>query len=123
LLRDSDADLIDAAPCPRGRSALRRERDMSDARGTIDGSASDHRILFYGLSTCVWCKRTREFLEESGVGFDYVYVDLLEGDERAEAIEEIKRVNPKTNFPTVVVDGGVAVVGYDPDRLKEALGL
>ena len=96
---------------------------MSDARGTVTGSSGDHRVLFYGLSTCVWCKRTREFLEESDVGFDYVYVDMLEGDERARTIEEIKRVNPKTNFPTVVIDGDTAVVGYDPDRLKEELGL
>lgn len=96
---------------------------MSDPRGTVGGSSSDHRVQFYGLSTCVWCKRTREFLEESGVGFDYVYVDLLEGDERAAAIEEIKRVNPRTNFPTVVIDGGETVVGYNPDQLKEALGL
>jgi glutaredoxin len=96
---------------------------MSDARGTVAGSGSDHRVLFYGLSTCVWCKRTREFLEENGVAFNYVYADLLEGGERNEVIEEIRQVNPKTNFPTVVVDGDAVVVGYDPDRLKEVLGL
>jgi len=96
---------------------------MSDARGTVGGSSSDHRVLFYGLTTCVWCKRTRKFLEESDVGFDYVYVDMLQGDERAGAIDEIRRVNPKTSFPTVVIDGETAVVGYDPDRLKEVLGL
>lgn len=96
---------------------------MSDVRGAVTGSASDHGVLLYALSTCVWCKRTREFLEENSVAFDYVYVDLLKGDERTRAIEEIKRVNPRTNFPTVVVDGDETVVGYDPDRLKEVLGL
>jgi glutaredoxin len=96
---------------------------MSDARGTVGGSSSSHAVLFYGLSTCGWCRRTREFLEESDVGFDFVYVDLLTGDERTQALEEIKRVNPKTNFPTVVVDGDTVLVGYDPDRLKEVLGL
>jgi glutaredoxin len=121
--QDVEADLTHDAPGRPSRSTLGRERIMSDARGSVAGSASNHQVLFYGLSTCVWCKRTREFLEESGVGFDYVYVDLLEGDERARALEDIRKVNPKTNFPTVVVDGDVAVVGYDPDRLKEALAL
>jgi glutaredoxin-like protein NrdH len=96
---------------------------MSEAKGSVAGKAAEHEVRFYGLSTCVWCKRTRAFLEESGVGFDYVYVDLLEGDERSEAIEAIRKVNPRTNFPTVVIDGSTVVVGYDPDRLKEALGL
>ncbi len=96
---------------------------MSDARGTVGGNRQDHEVVFYGLTTCVWCERTRAFLEESDVGFDYVYVDMLKGDERAHAIEEIKRANPRTNFPTVVIDGTTTVVGYNPDQLKEALGL
>jgi glutaredoxin-like protein NrdH len=96
---------------------------MSDARGAFGGGSRAHDVFLYALSTCVWCKRTRTFLEESGVGFDYVYVDLLEGDERTQAIEAIRKVNPRTNFPTVVIDGDTVVVGYDPDRLKEVLGL
>jgi glutaredoxin-like protein NrdH len=96
---------------------------MSDARGAVAGRNDEHRVMFYGLSTCVWCKRTRTFLEENDVGFDFVYVDLLEGDERAQALAEIGRHNPKTNFPTVVIDEGTVVVGYDPDRIKEVLGL
>ena len=96
---------------------------MSDARGTVAGNRQDHEVVFYGLTTCVWCERTRAFLEESDVGFDYVYVDMLEGDDRARAIEEIKRANPRMNFPTVVIDGTTTVVGYNPDQLKEALGL
>ena len=96
---------------------------MSDASGTVGGAHGEHQVLFYGLSTCVWCKRTREFLEEHEVGFDYVYVDKLDGNERAEAVDEIRRVNPRTTFPTVVVDGNKAIVGFSPDQLKEALGL
>ncbi|MHB1295933.1 MAG: glutaredoxin family protein [Anaerolineae bacterium] len=82
-----------------------------------------HKVMLYGLSTCVWCKRTREFLDESGVLYDYVYVDDLEGDERAKLMEEVRRWNPRGSFPTVVVDDAVAVVGYKQAELKEALGL
>jgi glutaredoxin len=96
---------------------------MSDARGAVAGSCGEHRVLFYGLSTCVWCKRTREFLEENGVAFDFVYVDLLEGDERRRALEDVTSANPKSNFPTVVIDGETVVVGHNPDRLTEVLGL
>jgi hypothetical protein len=48
------------------------------------------KIMLYALSTCIWCKKTRELLQSSGAAFDYVYVDLLKGEDRAQAIEEIK---------------------------------
>ena len=34
------------------------------------------KIMLYALSTCIWCKKTRELLQSSGVAFDYIYVDL-----------------------------------------------
>lgn len=96
---------------------------MPDARGNIAGSRNEHQIVFYGLSTCIWCKRTRQFLEDQGVNFDYVYVDLLQGQERKDVLDQIRRWNPKTSFPTTVVDDAKCVVGYKPDEIMEALGL
>jgi glutaredoxin-like protein NrdH len=96
---------------------------MPKTKGTVPGSRDEHSIVFYGLSTCIWCKRTRAFLESQDVKFDYVYVDLLQGQEQKEAIEQVRRWNPATSFPTVVVDGNQCVVGYKPDKLKEVLEL
>ncbi len=42
------------------------------------GGAS-HSIVMYGLSTCVWCKKMKKFLEREGVVFEVVYVDKLSG--------------------------------------------
>ena len=96
---------------------------MAQARGHVLGSVDDKQVVFYGLSTCVWCKRTRNLLEESDVTFDFVYVDLLRGDERRKAIEEVREWNRSGSFPTLVVNGERCVVGYKPDEIKEALGL
>ena len=96
---------------------------MPDARGSVPGPHDEHHTVFYGLSTCVWCKRTRQFLEDQGVTFDYVYVDLLKGWEREEAKDQVRPWNPAVSFPTVIVDDSQCVVGYKPEKLKEALGL
>ena len=40
------------------------------------------KIMLYALSTCIWCKKTKEFLSSVGVAYDYIYVDLLKGEER-----------------------------------------
>ena len=96
---------------------------MSEATGRVEGSKNEHPCRFYGLSTCIWCKKTREFLEENDVAFDFMYVDLLEGEERQKAIEDVRKWNPDVNFPTIVIDDEESVVGFDPDKLKEKLGM
>jgi glutaredoxin len=48
-------------------------------------------------------------------------VDLLKGEDRAQAIDEIKKYNPGTSFPTLVIDGK-AIVGFREKEIKEALG-
>jgi len=96
---------------------------MPEARSSIPGPHNEHHTVFYGLSTCIWCRRTRQLLEDQGVKFDYVYVDLLKGQEREEAVEQIRRWNSAVSFPTVVVDDSQCVIGYKPEKLKEALGL
>ena len=96
---------------------------MTEAKGSVQGPNNEHRIMFYGLSTCIWCKRTRQFLENERLSFDFVYVDLFHGQEREELVAEMRRWNPAVSFPTIVVDENQCVVGYKPDKLKEALGL
>jgi glutaredoxin len=96
---------------------------MPTAKGAVSGTQNAHQIRFYGLSTCVWCRRTRALLEELDVPFDYVYVDLLQGQERQDSIAEVRRWNKAGSFPTLVIDGTRAVVGFRPEEIKKALGL
>ncbi|KUJ96420.1 MAG: Glutaredoxin [Desulfonauticus sp. 38_4375] len=80
-------------------------------------------IVLFALSTCIHCKNTKKFLDQKKVDYDCIYVDLLEGEEREKAIEEIKKYNPDLSFPTLVVlSNGKVVVGFQEDKIKEVLG-
>jgi glutaredoxin len=96
---------------------------MSEAKGIVHGRQAEHQIVFYGLSTCGWCRRTRSFLEEQDVEFNYVYVDKLQGQERKEALDQVRCWNSAVSFPTVIVDDSQCVIGYKPEQLKEVLEL
>jgi glutaredoxin-like protein NrdH len=96
---------------------------MPDSRGSVSGPRAEHAVTFYGLSTCIWCRKTRNFLEEQGITFDFVYVDLIHGQELEEVKEQVRRWNPSVSFPTIVIDDEQSVVGFKPDKLKEVLGL
>jgi glutaredoxin-like protein NrdH len=80
-------------------------------------------IEFYALSTCGWCAKTKKLLDELGVRYKYVYVDLLFAWEQQQVLHVMEQWNPHRSFPTVVINGEVSVVGYKPDEIKEALKL
>jgi len=80
------------------------------------------KIVLYALSTCVWCKKTKRLLEEHGVGYSFVDVDQLEGQEKEETMDQLKKWNPKISFPTLVIDDKNCIVGYREDQIKEAIG-
>ena len=77
-------------------------------------------ITLYALSTCIHCKKTKEYLDDCGAKYDCIFVDKLEGEERKQIIEAIKKVNPKLSFPTLLVDEE-AIVGFRQDQIKDAL--
>lgn len=58
---------------------------QKDRGNHVSGVDRGGKVIMYGLSTCVWCKKTKKLLTDLGVDFDYVYVDRLEGKEEEEA--------------------------------------
>jgi glutaredoxin len=87
----------------------------------IQGKNRGH-IMIYALSTCVWCKKTRKLLDDLGVDYHYVDVDLLIGEEKQNVKQEIMQWNPKCSFPTLVINNNKCIVGYKEQEIKEALG-
>jgi glutaredoxin len=78
------------------------------------------KVMIFTLSTCGWCKKTKALLNELGVEYDYCDVDLLEGDEQEEAVAQMGKYNPATNFPTIVLDSGKAIIGFKEDEIRRA---
>jgi glutaredoxin-like protein NrdH len=85
----------------------------------IKGKPAKAKIMFYGLSTCMWCEKTKELLDELGISYSHLTVDLLDGADQDAAYEEVSKYNPDQSFPTIVLDGGKRViVGYNEAELK-----
>ena len=78
-------------------------------------------VVLYALSTCGWCKKTRMLLEDLGVEYDYVYVDLTEGEERSAVMKDVQKWNPQLSFPTVVINNKDVIVGFKEDEIKGKL--
>ena len=79
-------------------------------------------IKLYAVSTCSHCKTLKTMLEEGRFVFDSVDVDLLEGRQRKDMLEEVRQLNKRCSFPTMVI-GEQIIVGYRENAIKKALGI
>ena len=79
------------------------------------------RVTLYALSTCVWCKKTKQLLNEMGVKYSYIDVDLLAGKEKEEVMEVVRKWNPSCSFPNLVINDQKCIVGFKEPEIKEAL--
>ncbi len=79
-------------------------------------------VKIFTLSTCSHCKATKKLLDECRVKYEFTDVDLLDGEERAAILEDVRKLNPRCSFPTIII-GEKTIVGYREDEIREALGL
>lgn len=89
----------------------------------VSGKENDHKVTLYALSTCVWCKLTKQFLNENGIEYEFIDVDMLEDEEKTKAHETITSKGGMLSYPTIIVDDRVVITGFRKDKLKEVLGV
>jgi glutaredoxin-like protein NrdH len=94
---------------------------MDEYLELVEGEKKDHDLLLFALSTCGWCRKARNFLDENKIQYRFVYVDLLEGEPQKIVFEEVTKHNPRKTFPTLVVDGGEVIAGFSEERFRESL--
>jgi glutaredoxin len=79
-------------------------------------------VFIYALSTCGHCRAAKRLLDDNGVQYDFVDVDLLPRDELKTVLEEVSNLNPQRSFPTIKI-GDKVIVGNRELEILEALGL
>jgi glutaredoxin-like protein NrdH len=89
----------------------------------VSGKKSDHKVTLYALSTCVWCKLTKQFLSDNDITFEFVDVDLLDENDKSKVHETILSKGGNLSYPTTIVDDKKVITGFRKDQLKEALGI
>ena len=78
-------------------------------------------ILLFALSTCGWCRKTKNLLNSLGVGYRYIDVDLLDSEAKKEVAAELDHWNPGHSFPCIVIDDSKCIVGFQEDKIRQAV--
>jgi len=75
------------------------------------------KVLIYSTPTCPWCTKVKEFLKNHNIEFEDF--DVSEDKNRA---EEMVKKSGQRGVPVIDIDGKI-IIGFNEEKLKEALNL
>ena len=79
-------------------------------------------VFMYTLSTCPWCRKSKQYFTERNIPFKYVDYDLQSPQEQQKIEKEIEQRGGQISFPWVLI-GDELVVGWNPAKYEELLAL
>jgi glutaredoxin len=79
------------------------------------------KVSMYTLSTCPWCRKTKQFFTKHNIPFEFIDYDLADEETQERIMRELDAAGAN-GFPFVRIDDAV-VEGYRPDRYTELLGI
>ena len=89
----------------------------------VSGKNSKHKVLVYALSTCVWCKMTKQYLKDNDIEYEYVDVDLSDEADKEKIRGHILSKGGALSYPTIIIDDAILITGFRKDKFKEILGI
>lgn len=89
----------------------------------VSGQKRQHKVILYALSTCAWCKMTKQFLKDNYVEYEYIDVDLCQEEDKQKIRDHIQSKGGPLSYPTVIIDDNMLITGFRKDKLKEVLGI
>ena len=75
------------------------------------------KVKIFTLPECVYCKQAKAFFKENKVEYEEVNVE-----DNEDALKEMEELSGARSTPVIVI-GEKVIIGFDEEKLKEALKL
>lgn len=89
----------------------------------VEGKNEKNKVFLYTLSTCGWCKKTKEYLKENDIAYEYLDLDKVNKEEQKEAVKLLKEKNIPVAFPVIIINDNTIISGFRKNDISEALNL
>lgn len=98
------------------------EEMMEKLSQEVEGEKGiEENILIFTLSTCMWCKKCKSFLNERKLKYKYIEMDKIDPKDKAKIINYLKeKYQSRVSYPFLVCESG-HVVGYNPNKYDDLL--
>lgn len=87
---------------------------------SVEGK-KDNNVTIVTLSTCMWCKKCKRFLQDKEIKYQYIDVDKIPPEDKSKILNYLKEsYQSRISYPFLICDKG-HVVGYDPQKYEELM--
>jgi glutaredoxin len=88
----------------------------------VEGENVKREITIFTLSTCMWCKKCKAWLNGRNIKYRYVDVDKIQPSQKAEILDYLRtNYQNRISYPFMLCDDKDYVVGYDPNKYEELM--
>ncbi|MGB2660911.1 MAG: glutaredoxin domain-containing protein [Candidatus Omnitrophota bacterium] len=77
----------------------------------------DKNVIVYSTPTCPYCLKVKQFLKDNNINFEDIDVSADQSK-----VQEMVQKSGQMGVPVLDI-GGEIIVGFDRDKIAQALGL
>lgn len=81
------------------------EYDQQATKSEIDDFITSNEVAMFSFTTCPFCRRAKDALDERGVTYKSIELDELKGNEGNAIRAELGRRTKRTSVPSIFVRG------------------
>ena len=81
------------------------EYDRKARANSISTFIEEHPVAMYSFTTCPFCRKAKDYLEEYSIPYVSIELDLLPGNEGNEIRSELGRMTKRTSVPSIFIGG------------------
>ena len=78
-----------------------------------DGDKNDKKLLLLGLTTCSFCKKAKQFLDENDFQYEYLFLDKIAPEAKKKLKGEfVETFDKRLSYPTLIIDEKEILTGF-----------
>jgi glutaredoxin 3 len=86
-----------------------KDFDQEQTAREIDAFIETHPVAMYAFESCPFCRRAKDYLEERGIPYTAIDLDLLDGNRGNEIRAILGRKTRRTSMPAIFI--GTTFIG------------
>ncbi len=93
----------------------------NDELSVVLGINENHRVILYGADWCPDCRKSKAFLTDNNINFQFIEIDKKENEWAIPVITKIN--NGKRKIPTILINDDIVLIEPENEELRQALQL
>lgn len=79
--------------------------DQGEVGNQVDSFVTDNKVAMFSFTTCPFCRKAKDVLDEKGISYTSLELDELEGNRGNEIRAMLGRKTKRTSVPSIFIGG------------------